>query len=191
MENQSETSFNIDVILKELSNTLSTVSDIQTQIFRQILIQSKGKKIVGVGAGRVGYALKSFCMRLGHMGFNCWFIGDTTVPSIGKDDILIVASGSGETKTIVELVKIASKNECTILCVTGNRNSTIGLLANHVIDLKAPSYTKNIDNVLSSQPMTTLNEQCLSILFDALSLDLMSELNETHETMWARHSNLE
>ena len=41
------------------------------------------------------------------------------------------------------------------------------------------------------QPMTTLNEQSLSLFFDALVLKLMDKMNETHDTMWARHSNLE
>jgi D-arabinose 5-phosphate isomerase GutQ len=39
--------------------------------------------------------------------------------------------------------------------------------------------------------MTTLNEQCLGIFFDAVVLLLMEKMNETHDTMWARHSNLE
>jgi D-arabinose 5-phosphate isomerase GutQ len=39
--------------------------------------------------------------------------------------------------------------------------------------------------------MTTLNEQSIGIFFDAVVLRLMEELNETHETMWERHSNLE
>jgi 6-phospho-3-hexuloisomerase len=57
-------------------------------------------KIVGVGAGRVGYALRAFIMRLNHFGFNASFIGDTNVPALTSDDMLIVASTSGSTPTI-------------------------------------------------------------------------------------------
>jgi D-arabinose 5-phosphate isomerase GutQ len=39
--------------------------------------------------------------------------------------------------------------------------------------------------------MTTLNEQCLGIFFDALVLQLMKKMGETHVTMLERHSNLE
>jgi len=44
---------------------------------------------------------------------------------------------------------------------------------------------------VSVQPMTTLNEQCLGIFFDAVVLQMMRQMDETHDTMWARHSNLE
>jgi hypothetical protein len=39
--------------------------------------------------------------------------------------------------------------------------------------------------------MTTLNEQCLWLFFDAMVLEIMQKTWETHDTMWARHSNLE
>lgn len=182
-------------VIEEITKTLNNVNQSEINQFEQILIDTKLKrkcKIVGVGAGRVGMAVKGFMMRLGHMGYDSWFIGDTTVPSIASNDILIVGSGSGETKTIVELVKIARKNGCTILCVTGDECSTISSLSNYIIKLDASSATKiGTYGEKSEQPMTTLNEQCMSILFDIIVLDLMQVQNETHETMWARHSNLE
>ena len=39
--------------------------------------------------------------------------------------------------------------------------------------------------------MTTLNEQSLGIFFDAVCLKIMDRTGETHDSMWARHSNLE
>ena len=130
-------------------------------------------------------------MRLGHMGFNAYALGDTTVPSIAEGDLLIVASGSGETQTIFDLVAIASKNKCRIASITGNPDSRIGKLANTVVKITAPSKTKAVEGFVSIQPMTTLNEQCLGLFFDAVSLMLMHKMGENHDTMWARHSNLE
>lgn len=187
------TQANIGIILSELERVLDSISNQETSLVVEILLskKSKGGKVVGVGAGRVGAQVRAFCMRLGHLGFNSWFLGDSTVPSINSGDILLVASGSGETKTIVELVKIAKKNGCTIVCITGDVNSTIGVMADYLIEMKAPSKTKSVEGFNSWQPMTTLNEQCLGILFDALVLDIMKITGETHESMWGRHSNLE
>jgi D-arabinose 5-phosphate isomerase GutQ len=67
----------------------------------------------------------------------------------------------------------------------------MGKIADSIVQIKAPSKTKSIEGFASIQPMTTLNEQCLGIFFDALVLDLMEKMKETHDTMWARHSNLE
>jgi 6-phospho-3-hexuloisomerase len=104
---------------------------------------------------------------------------------------LLIASGSGETQTIVDLATIAKKNGCTISSITGNPDSRIGKVSDVIVKLSAPSKTKQVSNFVSAQPMTTLNEQCLGIFFDALVLLLMEKMNETHDTMWARHSNLE
>lgn len=152
---------------------------------------STADKIVLVGAGRVGLAIRGFAMRLAHLGLDSHMIGDATVPAIGKGDLLLVASGSGETETIYRLVKIAKKNKAHLALITGNPESRMGKMANLVVEVKAPSKVKAVKGLKSIQPMTTLNEQSLAILFDALVLRLMEEMGETHDTMWKRHSNLE
>ena len=179
----------IKAILEEISIVLSKVNDEEVEnLINEI---SKANKIVVCGAGRVGMAIRGFGMRLGHLGLNAYTLGDSTVPGIAENDLLIVASGSGETQTIFDLVAIASKNKCRIAAITGNPDSRIGQLANIVVKITAPSKTKAVEGFVSIQPMTTLNEQCLGLFFDAVSLKLMDKMEENHDTMWARHSNLE
>jgi 6-phospho-3-hexuloisomerase len=179
----------IEIILNEIKTVLTKVDDSQVDT----LINEIGaaNKIVVCGAGRVGMAIRGFGMRLGHLGLNAYTLGDSTVPGSGEGDLLIVASGSGETQTIFDLVMIASKNKARIAVITGNPVSRIGKLGNTVIKITAPSKTKAVENFISVQPMTTLNEQCLGLFFDAVALKLMDKMGETHDTMWARHSNLE
>lgn len=180
---------NIRIIGKEMNFVLEKVNE--NEVNNLIADIMKANKIVGCGAGRVGMATKAFIMRLGHLGKNAYFLGDATVPAIGAGDLCLVASGSGETKTIADLVEIAKKNWARIALITGNSESRMGRLADTIVQIKAPSKTKGVDGFSSNQPMTTLNEQCLGIFFDAVVLSLMEKMNETHETMWARHSNLE
>lgn len=179
----------IKAILSEIEMVLSKVSNEECDVFISEIIAAK--KIVVCGAGRVGMAIRGFGMRLGHLGLQAFTLGDSTVPGIGTGDLFIVASGSGETQTIYDLVAIASKNKARIVAVTGNPESRIGKLADAVVKITAPSKTKAVDNFTSAQPMTTLNEQCLGLFFDAITLKLMDKMGETHVTMWARHSNLE
>lgn len=179
----------IPKILQEINSVLKSVAQSQVDQLKSDIL--KANKIVVCGAGRVGYAVKGFGMRLGHLGLNAYALGDTTVPSISGGDLLIVATGSGETQTIFDLVTIAKRNNSSIVAVTGNPESRIGQLANHVVQVTAPSKTKAVDGFTSIQPMTTLNEQCLGLFFDAVVLQLMDQMGETHDTMWARHSNLE
>lgn len=176
-------------ILNEIDSVLSKVDSLEIKELIHLIIKSE--TLVTLGAGRVGMAIKGFAMRLGHLGFKAYHIGDTTLPSIGEEDLLIVASGSGETQSVYDLVKIASNNGSSIILITGNKESRIAKLSNKTLLVKAPSKVKKVDGLESIQPMTTLNEQCLSILFDSIVLEIMNEVNETHDTMWDRHSNLE
>lgn len=178
-----------DKILEEIKKVFSMSNFDQIEEFGNLIKNTN--KIVCVGAGRVGYATRGFAMRLKHMGKDAYMVGDTNVPSIGENDLLIVSSGSGETQTIYDLVAIAHKNGSKIALITGNPDSRMGTLANTIIQIRAPSKTKQIEGFQSIQPMTTLNEQSLGIFFDAFVLKLMEDMNETHDTMWERHSNLE
>lgn len=179
----------IELILNEIKTVLAKIEGEQVELLIAEILAAN--KIVVCGAGRVGMAIRGFGMRLGHLGLNAFTLGDSTVPGIGEGDLLIVASGSGETQTIVDLVMIASKNKARIAAVTGNPESRIGKMGNTIVKITAPSKTKAVENFISAQPMTTLNEQCLGLFFDAVALKLMDKMNETHDTMWARHSNLE
>ena len=179
----------IEIILQEIKSVLSQIDEKQVEILIDEIL--KAEKIVVCGAGRVGMAIRGFGMRLGHLGLIAYTLGDSTVPGIGEGDLLIVASGSGETQTIFDLVSIAKRNKSSIVAITGNPESRIGLLADTFVKITAPSKTKAVDNFTSVQPMTTLNEQCLGLFFDAVCLKLMERMGETHDTMWARHSNLE
>lgn len=149
------------------------------------------EKIVVHGAGRVGLASKAFGMRLSHLGLKAFTIGDSNVPHLGKKDLLIIASGSGETDSIFSLVNIASNNGCRIDVITSNPLSRIAKTGNLIVNISAPSKIKKNDDYISKQPMTTLYEQCLGLFFDSVILFLMEEMCETNSIMWARHTNLE
>jgi len=179
----------VETILNELTATLLTVDN--TEVDALIAEITSANKIVAVGAGRVGMATRGFAMRLAHLGFNTWMLGDATVPSIDKGDLLMASPGSGETQSIFDIVELAHKNGARIALITGNPSSRMGVLADTIVKLSAPSFTKEVGGRRSVQPMTTLNEQCLGIFFDSVVLGLMEKMGETHEGMWARHSNLE
>ncbi|MFM7359226.1 MAG: 6-phospho-3-hexuloisomerase [Sediminibacterium sp.] len=179
----------INLILNEIGQVLNGIDEVEVNAFLESIL--KANKIVAFGAGRVGMAVRGFAMRLGHLGFNAHTLGDSTVPSVASGDLLLIASGSGETQTIFDLALIGKKNGCKLLLVTGNPESRIGKIASEIVKIAAPSKTREVCGFTSKQPMTTLNEQCLMVFFDALVLLLMEKMNETHDTMWARHSNLE
>ena len=180
---------NIETILSEIKLVFEPLDEMQVELLRDELLEAN--KIVVCGAGRVGMAIRGFGMRLGHLGLQAFTLGDSVVPGISSGDLLLVASGSGETQTIYDLVEIGKKNGARVGLITGNPDSRMGKLADVIVQITAPSKTKAVAGLTSIQPMTTLNEKSLGIFFDALVLDLMEKMGETHDSMWARHSNLE
>lgn len=180
---------NIKKILDEINKVLSEIDEEETKKLKDEIL--KAKKIITIGAGRVGLSAKGFAMRLGHLGLQSFTTADTTIPAIGEKDLLIVCSGSGETQAVYDLALIGKNHGVRICAITAKPKSRIGKIANIIINLKSPTKTDKNPKVQSIQPMTTLNEQCLMIFFDCLVLELMKKLGETEETMWQRHSNLE
>lgn len=180
---------NIKKVLDEVEHVLLKVEEKQIKKLVKEIIRAK--KIIILGAGRVGLSARGFAMRLGHLGLQSFTTADSSIPAIGKEDLLLVCSGSGETQATYDLALIGKKHKVKIFAITANPNSRIGRLANFVTVLPAPTKVDKTNSFKSIQPMTTLNEQCLMLFFDAVVLELMEELKETNETMWARHSNLE
>lgn len=117
---------NIQTILKEIDTVFQKLDKAQVRQLVNYII--KANTIVVCGAGRIGMATKAFGQRLAHLGFQTYTVGDSNVPFIGKKDLLIASSGSGETQTIYDLVVKAKENKASVALVTGNPQSRMGNL---------------------------------------------------------------
>ena len=179
----------VETILAELESILTRVQADEVDGLVEAILASR--VVVVAGAGRVGMAARGFAMRLGHLGRAAYALGDATVPSIGAGDLLLVASGSGETQTIYDVAAVAKRSGAQLALVTGRRDSRMGGMADVLVELPAPSKVVEAGGTASVQPLTTLNEQALQIFFDAVVLELMDRTNESSESMWRRHSVLE
>lgn len=180
---------NITTILKEISDVLKEISQIEVDRLSKLILESRN--IVCCGAGRVGMSTRAFSMRLSHMGFPAYFLGDSNVPRINKRDLFLVSSGSGETETIFQLVKNAKKTGASIALVTASPQSRMAKLATTKVIINAPSKTNQTPKLTSIQPMTTLNEQSLLVFYDALVLSLMDLTKQKNQDLLKRHSVLE
>lgn len=83
-------------IVKELNSSVNQIADEEAEALVNGILQSK--KVFVAGAGRSGFMAKSFAMRMMHMGIDAYVVGETVTPNYEKEDILIIGSGSGETK---------------------------------------------------------------------------------------------
>ncbi|MFY4775647.1 6-phospho-3-hexuloisomerase [Metabacillus sp. RGM 3146] len=175
-------------ILQELSPSVGLVSDEDAEKLVNGILEAK--KIFVAGAGRSGLMGKSFVMRMMHMELDAYVIGETVTPNFEKDDILIIGSGSGSTKSLVAMAEKAKAIGGKIAAVTINPDSAIGELSDMTI--KLPGIPKEeSQNEATIQPMGSLFEQTLLLFYDAVILRFMEKKGLNSSTMFCRHANLE
>ena len=178
----------ITSVIEELRRTLTAVSyEQQEQLAAEI---QKANRVFVAGAGRSGMMARCFAMRLMHMGITAYMVGEVVTPSIAAGDLLVIASGSGETASLVSMAKKAKSLGASVATVTIYPQATIGTLSDAVVAIHAPT-SKSDTGVQSVQPMGSLFEQSLLICLDYVILILMEKRQITGEEMFARHANLE
>ena len=86
-------------VIDELTHTLTKIDTEDAEKFVELV--DEADEVFCAGAGRSGFQIKGFAMRLMHMGKASYVVGETCTPNIKEDGLLVVCSGSGETKSLV------------------------------------------------------------------------------------------
>jgi len=177
-------------VLDELRHTLTAVDQESAKTFVNLV--EEADEVFCAGAGRSGFQVKGFAMRLMHMGISSYVVGETCTPNIKEGGLLVICSGSGETKSLVNHAKKAKEMNAKVAIITINPKSTIASLADVVVEISAPSpKSEKQGDVVSIQPMGSLFEQSEGIFMDIVIMMLMERKNMTSDTMFGRHANME
>jgi 6-phospho-3-hexuloisomerase len=191
---------NLNIVIDEIKKALLAIPANQTKnLINQI---TKADRVFLVAIGRVSLSLQCFGKRLSHLGIRVELVGSLTEKPATKKDLLIVASGSGESLIPVQISKKAKQIGCKILLITSAKKSTIRKITDFVVELRSPTKLtmKNMQENLfdsssktgkSIQPMSTLFDQALHIYGDIVSLEIIKKLKVNKNKLWKYHANLE
>ena len=150
------------------------------------------RSIFVMGAGRSGFVAKAFAMRLMHLGYNVYVVGETVTPRIKKEDLLIAISGSGETTSVVNISRKAKELiGSKLVAITQNKDSTLAKMSDIVVLLKGKTKTEKNDEIAKIAPLGTMFELTALIFLDGLVAELMKLKNLTEKDLEARHAVLE
>ncbi|WP_249029002.1 6-phospho-3-hexuloisomerase [Tannockella kyphosi] len=177
----------LEIIIKELEVSARQVKDEELSTFIGAI--NSHKRIFVYGTGRTGLMLKTFAMRLMQLGYNSYVIGETTTPSIEDGDLLIVASASGETSSVCNAADEGVKQGATVIVLTGSNASTLS--TNHEPLIRIDTATKYAESKASVQPLGSLFEQMLLIIFDGIVLMISSAGEDKNKSMSKRHASIE
>ena len=176
-------------ILDELQACLSRVDEQQADELIESICGAK--RIFIIGVGRVMLMAQAFVKRLNHIGIGAYFVGEINEPAITADDLLIVASGSGESVVPVAIARTAKQYGSKIAYIGANLGSTIASMSDIVLRLPCRTKLALADEMHSLQPMSSLFEQSLLLLFDGLSLAIIKREGIDISKLWEKHANLE
>ena len=170
------------IVLNELTHTLTSIDETKAEKFVELIDEAE----------EVFFQVKGFAMRLMHMGVASYVVGETCTPNIKKGGVLVVCSGSGETKSLVNHAAKAKEMGARVALITINPQSTIAGMADVVIEISAPSpKSAKQGDIKSIQPMGSLFEQSEGIFMDIAVMMLMERRGKDSDTMFGRHANME
>ena len=176
----------VKYIQRKIKDILEKVSQGDIDKVRNLFFKSN--RIFVYGAGRSGLVAKAFAIRLVHLGFQTFVIGETITAPVQKGDLVVIISGSGETIPAVMTAEIAHNLGAHVVSITAKKKSEIAKFANVTLFISA---TCNEEERKRYAPLGTLFEASVWILLDGLTAYLLDSKNENEEIMRSRHATLE
>ncbi|HQJ39713.1 MAG TPA: 6-phospho-3-hexuloisomerase [Methanoregulaceae archaeon] len=188
------------LMASKIRDTAASLSDSETEAFLSA-IQS-AERIYVMGAGRSGLVAKAFAMRLMHLGFISFVVGETITPAMRQKDLLVIFSGSGRTKTIADIADTAKEIGGRIALITSNRDSKISRMADVIViienqrdqvrDETAEFEIRQMTGEHRSfAPLGTLFETAAMVFADACISRLMEVSMIDEKELKNRHANIE
>jgi len=176
----------VKYIQHKINDILEDVSQKDIDKIKKLFFECD--RIFVYGAGRSGLVSKAFAIRLVHLGFQTFVIGETITAPVQKGDLVIIVSGSGETIPAVMTAEIANNLGAYVVSITGKKDSDIAKYADITLFISAGCKESERERYA---PLGTLFEASVWVLLDGLIAELLDSKNETEEDMRSRHATLE
>ena len=189
-------------LIKSISAALRGLNGKEVEHLLKSLLDTRvqGKKVLVVGAGRSGLVGKAFAMRLMHLGFQVFVLGETITPNVGEGDLVIVISGSGKTTVPLAAAQMAKRLNAKVVAVTSQERSPLAQTADLVVDIPGREDIAAEDEYHIRQlqgqheslaPMGTMFEDTTMIFLDSIIAELMNRLGLSVNAMRERHATIE
>ena len=118
-------------IMQEIEDVIGKVKEEDLQNVMAEL--DKSKRVFVAGEGRSGFSARGFAMRLMHIGYTVYFVGETITPAMKEGDVFIGVSGSGKSASVVNDAKKAKEAGLTVIAVTSKPESPLAKEAKTVL----------------------------------------------------------
>lgn len=163
----------MEVLAAVMEEIEGVISKVDRDAFKHFTEEFKREQRIFVdGEGRSGLMAKGFAMRLMHLGYRVYVVGETITPAVEADDIFMAVSGSGESENVLSDAKKAVQKGCSLLVVTSNPESALAKLARSVLIVPGTVKSDTGEKRKSIQLLSSLFDQSLHITLDCICLEL-------------------
>ncbi|KQQ93835.1 3-hexulose-6-phosphate isomerase [Leifsonia sp. Leaf325] len=181
----------LGLVARELSESISHLAQNSAGTLDELAaLVSSSRRIFVLGGGRSGLALEMTAMRLMHLGLPVHVVGEVTAPAIGAGDLLLTASGSGTTGSVVRAGHTAVEVGAAVAVLTTAADSPLARLASVAVIVPAAGKLDRT-GAASAQYAGSLFEQSVVVIGDALFHALWQRSGLSADDLWPRHANLE
>jgi 6-phospho-3-hexuloisomerase len=194
----------MEQMAESIKKTTAQLDKAQTSAFFQQLFAAN--RIYVTGAGRSGLIARAFAMRLLHLGFDVYVVGETVTPALRPGDTLVIFSGSGETHSMATFCRTVKDLGGIVCLITASPESTMSRIADCVVNLgdltgyyRGDTSTFEMRQVTGQYrsaasafaPLGTMFETLALVFSDAVISALMEAKKEGAPELKGRLTNME
>ncbi len=151
----------------------------------EILYQCQGKVVV-MGMGKSGHIARKMAATFASTGTPSFFVhpaeashGDLGM--VGRDDVVIAISNSGESHEILALIPVIKRLNITLICISSRPESAMGKAADLHLTVKVPEEACPLGLAPTTSTTATL------VMGDALAVALLEARGFTAEDFALSH----
>jgi arabinose-5-phosphate isomerase len=151
----------------------------------ELILECKGK-IVVTGMGKTGIIGRKISATFASTGTPSIFLhpaeaihGDLGM--VDDTDVVMIISNSGHTAELIEIFPYFKGKKISVICLTGNTQSTLGTLSNAVIDIGVPKEFEPLGLVPMASTTTAL------AMGNALATVILQEKKFCHDDFALLH----
>ncbi|MCX8208383.1 MAG: 6-phospho-3-hexuloisomerase [Sulfolobales archaeon] len=189
-------------LVKYLEAASDFISESELEYFVKTLesVYRENKRAFIVGVGRSGLVGRAFAMRLMHLGFSAYVVGETVTPAARAGDLLIAISGSGRSAAVVAAAEVAKSLNMMVVALTSYADSPLAKKADLVVIIPGRTKVSREDRWEVRQllglheplaPLGTQFEIVAQVVLDSVISELMHRLGVEEEEMKEYHANVE
>ncbi|WP_294911589.1 arabinose-5-phosphate isomerase KdsD [Tatumella sp. UBA2305] len=151
----------------------------------EILFRCTGKVVV-MGMGKSGHIARKMAATFASTGTPSFFVhpGEAShgdLGMVGRDDVVIAISNSGESHEILALIPVIKRLKITLICLTSRPESTMGKAAGLHLTVKVPQEACPLGLAPTTSTTATL------VMGDALAVALLEARGFTAEDFALSH----